>query len=100
MKIYLDDLRENPYPDFIPIRNAPEAISLVETGEVTHISFDHDLGEPENGSGYDVAVRIEELAYHGKIGRIEWMIHSANPVGRVNIERAMKSADRYWLSKE
>jgi len=25
-----------------------------------------------------------------------WEIHSANPVGRKNIEQAMKSAERFW----
>lgn len=96
MKIYLDDIRENPYPYHIPVRNAPVAIEFIKTGNVTHISFDHDLGEPENGTGYDVAVAIEELAFNDKIKPIKWTIHSANPVGRVNIERAMRSADRYW----
>jgi hypothetical protein len=96
MKIYLDDIRSNPYSDFISIKTAHEAIELIKTNQVTHISFDHDLGLPENGTGYDVAKTIEELAFNDQIKPIRWMIHSANPVGRTNIARAMMSAERYW----
>lgn len=96
MKIYLDDLRENPYPDYVLVRSAEEAIELIKTGEVTHISFDHDLGPPELGDGYGVAKVIEELAHEKAIPKMEWQIHSANPRGQKDIYLAMKSAERFW----
>lgn len=72
---------------------AQEAIDILKTGKVGLISFDHDLGEPENGTGYDVAKWIEEMAHTDPSFMVpEWAIHSANPVGRENIRRAMWSA--------
>ena len=37
-----------------------EAIRLLETGAVDEISLDHDLGDDERGTGYDVVRWIEE----------------------------------------
>lgn len=112
MRIYLDDIR--PTPAYIPCYcgnidqcvepdlrraytdrcyTAQEAIELLYTGEVTFISFDHDLGSPECGTGYDVAKWIEQAAYMDPTWPIpDYAIHSANPVGALNIDRAMKSA--------
>ena len=61
---------------------------------VEKISFDHDLGS--FGNGYDVACKVEEFAMQNKIPRIEWTVHSMNPVGRVRIIQAMKNADKAW----
>lgn len=80
----------------IHIKTAQEAIKLIEQGNVKKISLDHDLGEPENGTGYDVAKKIEMLAFFGKIQPIEWAIHSANPIGRQNMQKAMENAEKYW----
>ena len=105
LRIYLDDIR--PTPAYISIDEyaedrrpftdrcytAQEAIELLYTGEVTFISFDHDLGSPECGTGYDVAKFIEQAAYMDPTWPIpDYVIHSANPVGALNIDRAMKSA--------
>lgn len=98
MKIWLDDIR--PMPDDFDCHclRADIAINLLKTGIVSEISFDHDLGEPENGTGYDVAKFIEERAYDGTLPfPIGWAIHSSNPVGRRNIEAAMKNAAKYWV---
>lgn len=95
MFLFLDDLREPP-EGAILCRTAEEAIRLIETGQVTLIDFDHDLGE--GPTGYDVANRIEELVAAGKIPMPAWRIHSANPVGRKNIEAAMRAAER-WVGR-
>jgi len=58
------------------------------------ISFDHDLGG--NDTAMPVARMIEEGAYRNELPRIKWHIHSANPVGRLNLKACMESADRYW----
>jgi len=94
MYIYLNDLRDPP-DDVVLCRTAEEAIRLLESGQVTTIDFDHDLGE--GMTGYDVAKHIEELVVAGRIPMPAWHIHSANPVGRMNIEAAMRSAER-WLA--
>jgi len=104
MKLWLDDIR--PMPDDFDIwctsaSSAIECITMFSITDekkryITEISFDHDLGLEMNGTGYDVAEWIEEAAYYNMIPRIKWNIHSANPVGRINIETAMVNADKYW----
>jgi hypothetical protein len=94
--VYLDDLRPTPSQYDVHARTAAEAIALLRTGKVQFISLDHDLGEAKNGTGYDVAKEIEEAAYHGRIPPLFWGIHSANPVGRKNMQTALKNADKYW----
>lgn len=104
MKIWLDDLCEKECdrktPDgYVGVKTAREAIRLLKAGNVTYISFDHDLGAKCHGTGYLVAQYIEKAAYFGKINRLEYDIHSSNPVGRNNIEAAMSNADKFWESK-
>ena len=78
-------------------RTAHEAIALLDQGSVTAISFDHDLGdEAVVGSGYVVACHVEAGAHAGTLARLEWAVHSANPVGRKRIEAAMRSAEKAW----
>lgn len=111
MRIYLDDLRETP--DYLAVDRynderrtythraytAQEAIALLESGQVEFISFDHDLGAPEAGTGYDVARWIEyRVATDPDFPMPDWAIHSANPVGVGNIDAAMKSAQR-WVDR-
>ncbi|MFA6904438.1 MAG: cyclic-phosphate processing receiver domain-containing protein [Gallionellaceae bacterium] len=59
MKVFLDDERNTP-DGWIRVRWPNEAISLLETGKVTHISLDHDLGNDFRGTGYDVLLWIEK----------------------------------------
>jgi hypothetical protein len=106
MKIWLDDQIDDkacparhPPDGFVGINNANAALIEIYKGIVTHIDFDHDLGD-NTPTGYDVARAIEELAFAGLIPRLTWSIHSANPVGRKRIEMAMRSADRFWLDHE
>lgn len=100
MWLYIDDVRPCP-PDFdLHALNGKDALLAISTGKIIGISFDHDLGPEPEMTGYDVAKQIEEWAYAGKIKRMEWQIHSANPVGRKNIEMAMMNADKYWSKHE
>lgn len=95
MKVWLDDERPAPDDSWVEVSWASEAIVFVESGRVTEISFDHDLGE-KRGTGYEVAKYIEHGAARGTVPRLEWHIHSANPVGRANIAAAMAAAERFW----
>jgi hypothetical protein len=102
MRIWLDD--ERPIRDGfdIHVKTASAAIELLKTGKVEKISLDHDLGDAQNGTGYDVAKWIEEHAFHYSRGyddgipRIQTSIHSQNPVGCANMAAALRNADRYW----
>jgi len=96
LHVWLDDLRPIRPGYNALAKTADEAIKLLKTGRVESISLDHDLGPPEAGTGYDVAQWIEEAAYHGKLKRLTWSIHSANPVGVNNMRQALTNADRFW----
>jgi hypothetical protein len=101
INLWVDDVRDpalySPSREWLWVKTAPAAIAALETGTVERVSLDHDLGLlPEEGCGYDVAVWIEEAAYMGKIPALDWLIHSANPVGRKRMEAALMKADRYW----
>jgi hypothetical protein len=96
MKLWVDDIRPAPEEYDTAVATAKEAIDLLSTGTVTHISLDHDLGLPSAGTGYDIARWIETAAFEGKIPQLVWRIHSANPVGRVNMHVALSNADKYF----
>ena len=97
--LWLDDLRPMPAEFNHHVKTADDAIKVLETGRVKRMSFDHDLGPEEAGTGYDVAKWVEEAAFNKEIPPFEWRVHSANPVGARNIENALKGAERYWKEK-
>lgn len=96
MRIFLDDIRMPPEGrfDLIIVRTADEAIRLLDTNKVTYVTFDHDLGH-NVPTGYDVAKHIEKQCYFGAMKCPDWDIHSANPVGRENIQWAMIAAETF-----
>ena len=94
MKLWLDDVRPKPSDYDVAVTDANEAIRWLETGQVTEISLDHDLGTEL--TGYTVAAWIERAAHNNEIPRLIWHIHSANPVGRQNMTMALQNADKYW----
>lgn len=100
MKLWIDDIRTPPSDDWVWVKTYAQAIeALLGEDVVTEISFDHDLGDgqgEEEKTGAHVARWVEARAAEGNISKIKWKIHSANPVGRKNIEETMKSAERLW----
>lgn len=106
MKLWLDDERNPKSPliqqdfgaegDEVWVKTAQVAINWLKQGNVEFISLDHDLGSQSCGTGMDVARWIEEEAYHGTLPKLNWAIHSKNPVGRQNMMRALIKADEYW----
>lgn len=92
MKVYLDDERSTP-DDWVRVYWPDEAITLLETGEVTELSLDHDLGDDERGTGYHVLLWIEEaVAIRGFRPPI-MKVHSANSSARQKMEAAI---DTIW----
>ena len=79
-----------PYYCDTHTRSAQTTIGKLQTGQVTFISLDHDLGDYEEfGSGYTVALWIEnEATMNPKFKMPEWDVHSQNPVGRQKIIKA------------
>lgn len=99
MKIWLDDVRPKP-PEFDAwVKDADMAIRMLRVGGVTVISLDHDLGETQAKTGYDVAKFIEEAAYKGTLDPLDVRIHSANPVGKKLMETAISRAELFWGHK-
>lgn len=95
MRIYLDDERSTP-DGWIRAYTAPEAIVMLEGGEVTHLSLDHDLGPAKAGTGYDVCLFVEQkvferaFQFNNPFIPPVMTVHSANPVGRQRMELAIQ----------
>lgn len=89
MKIWLDDVRDAP-EGWTRVYTVEQLQTLLGVG-VTDISLDHDLGDG-NQTGYDFLNWFEAQVFIGKWKKIpEMKIHSANPVGRKNMEAAIES---------
>ncbi len=58
--MYLDDERPTP-DDWIGCRWLEKVIVLLQPGDVSHLSLDHELGDDAHGTGYDVVQWIEEM---------------------------------------
>ena len=103
MKLWLDDIRP-PWKygcvGWIWVETAAEAIALLETGQVTEASLDHDLsikatlgnwgGET---TGYDVVLFMKEHDIWPKDGV---RVHSLNPAGRARMQQVI---DRHYQAK-
>lgn len=96
MKVWLDDIRDPQvwhHIGWVWAKTADEAIELLSTGKVTHISLDHDLdiqatigNTPTEKTGYDVICWMEEHNVWPSIVKC----HSSNPAGRARIEQVIR----------
>ena len=77
MRVYLDDERVTP-DGWIRVYWPEEAIALLESGQVEEISLDHDLGDDEHGTGYDVVLWVEEAVALRGFKPPRMFVHSAN----------------------
>ena len=97
MKFYLDDERATP-EGWTRVYWPEEAIDLLKTGNVLEISLDHDLGDDERGTGYDVVLWIEEAVITKGFKPPVMRVHSANSSARdkmeLGIETIMKRANQ------
>lgn len=95
MKLWLDD--ERPAPDgWVREMFAADAMIQLATYQVTHLSLDHDLGRPENGTGYDVCLWLERAVRSDDQFTMPVVtLHTANPVGRKNMQIVLDSISRY-----
>ena len=94
MKIWVDDLRSVP-EGYRGARSVNEAIRLIEKAElegepIEVLDLDHDLGDYA-GDGGDAIKLLDYLAERETFYPVE--IHTANPVGRANMERMI---NRFW----
>jgi hypothetical protein len=108
IELWLDDERDpkDPFiiqnfgsnPNMVWVKNVPEAKTIIQNGSVASISFDNDLGLPEEG--YHLAKWIEEQAFNGTLSPMQWRIHSKNSAASKEILMAMQNADRFWLNNK
>ena len=96
MKVFLDDERQAP-EGWQRVHWPQEAIDLLQTGQVTEISLDHDLGDDHLGTGYDVILWLEwEVRLHGFVPpRIH--VHSANAAARTRMLAGARAIQRAYL---
>ena len=110
IRLWLDDNRDPKDPKIqelfgsrgneVWVKTMDEAVNYIERGNVSFISFDHDLDNegdsPIEKTGYHLACWIEERAFNGTLDPIGWNVHSRNPVGSNDIVAAMNKADEFW----
>ena len=114
MKLFLDDIR-NPYDVFkVIVRDYHQFIDAINKfGLPTHISFDHDLSydaylsENQEGdidyenleekTGYDACKWLCEYCLENNLSIPEYYVHSANPVGKKNIEMYLENFKKHLV---
>jgi hypothetical protein len=94
VRLWLDD--ERPPPRGWELRRWPqEVIRDLEKFHVQEVSLDHDLGDDEVGTGYDVLAFIERELAEGRMDRSPRIhIHTANPAARQRMIAARDSIER------
>lgn len=93
MKVYLDDERPTPV-GWVGVRWPEEAIALLKTGRVVELSLDHDLGDDDRGTGYDVILWIEEAVVTAGFTPPLISVHSANASARQKMLAGIASIRR------
>lgn len=93
MRGYLDDERRSPI-GWVRVYWPKEAIALLESGQVEEISLDHDLGDDERGTGYDVVLWIEEAVATRGFRAPRISVHSANSSARQKMEAGIASIEK------
>ncbi len=91
MNVFIDDIRNPPSDEWVVIRNSQDAIAFLHDNwdAINRISFDHDLGGEDTIR--PVILYIEEAVFCNGKSPHKYLIHSANPVGRMWIENAIKN---------
>lgn len=92
MKLFIDDIRYPIDNSWTIARSSKEAIDLIASEFPLKISFDHDLG------GDDTAMQVVNYIINGVLDGVfqipedfEYTVHSANPVGAINIANKLNS---------
>lgn len=94
MKIWVDDLRTVP-TGYVGTKSVNETIAVIEAAEqegitIEFLDLDHDLGDYATDGGDAIKI-LDYLVERETFYPIR--IHTANPVGRANMERTIQ---RYW----
>ena len=95
-KLYLDDIRVPQTEGWDIVRNYDEFVFWVRlNGVPDEVSFDHDLGDDNVKTGYDCAKWLGQYCIEKNIPFPKWNVHSANPVGKANIEAYIQNVIKH-----
>lgn len=94
IRLWVDDVRPAP-KGWTHAKTSRDALRLLHLA--IEISFDHDLGGDD--TSMPVAREIERRAYEERRKPPIWHVHSANPVGRKNLDAALLSADNFYQGR-
>lgn len=93
MKLFVDDIRNPTEEGYVIARSSDEAIMIVkEKGWPEFMSLDHDLGSDDTTMVF--LKRLVDEIWDGKKSPPNYFVHSANPVGSLNIKSFMDSWKR------
>lgn len=95
--LFLDDERDPVDPAvWYLARNYEEFCDIIiEYGQPSYISFDHDLGSGK--TGYDCAKFLVDYCLDRNIRpSFVFYVHSQNPVGKMNIEGLLNNFKSAW----
>lgn len=90
MKLFVDDLRDPPDASWVVARSTKAALEICRETWPTELALDHDLGGDDRIM--DFLKALHEMSEDKPIPA--WTVHSANPVGRLNIKSFMESWER------
>jgi hypothetical protein len=96
-KVFLDDERATP-EGWIRTYWPEEVIPLLQSGNVSELSLDHDLGDDARGTGYTVLLWIEEQVAMHKFRPPKIRIHSANSSARIKMQAAVEAIEKHALA--
>lgn len=104
LALYLDDVRDPEPSDeltWIVCRTGEEFMECHKTfyQKISMYSFDHDLGDGEP-TGYELAKwMVNRMMDYSVYCEILFNVHSANPVGSVNIEKFLSNWNNFVREK-
>lgn len=107
-KLYLDDIRVPRTKDWVIVRSYKEFVDWITlNGLPDEISFDHDLSDVKEEvldfdkyqdhremTGYDCAKWLCEYCLDNGLPIPKWNVHSANTVGKQNIDGILNNYKR------
>lgn len=99
MRVFLDDERPTP-SGWVRAYWPSEVIALLESGEVEELSLDHDLGNDERGTGYDVILWLEEAVALRAFRPPKITVHSANSSAREKMVAGVHAIERIASTNE
>ena len=93
-RLFIDDIRDPIASDWVIARTSSDALSVLEAhGCPFEISFDHDLGGDDTAMIVAKKLVSMDLDAGGAFIPVDFVysVHSANPVGKANIEGLLEA---------